>query len=412
MTMNDNRIFNIRAHTEKKKLIISFSISESFSRYFRSHEFRCEYTENIDSIPYGIAVIPFVCNVLPFVWLTDATLELDELDEDFASCINELRIGYKSMYPNLDFKGEIKSKRIKYNTIDKQYKSISFFSGGVDAFATLIAHIEEHPTLFGICGADIKIDNKEGWTIVEEQIAKVSEQFKIDAIYCHTNFREFTNEEALNRFVTELGANDDWWHGFQHGIGLIGHAAPLAYLYGYKTTYIASSYTIRERPYITCASDPRIDNHVQFCGSIVCHDQFEFNRQDKIKHIVDYCRSHDCKIKLRVCWRSTDGNNCCKCEKCIRTVFALLAEKEDPKAYGFDDVNLREMKYQLLYKIKMQPLMLPFWDDIIDRLKEQDKGSTQIEWLRRYNANKLNNNIVKRVMPKIIKLLKKLNFGK
>ena len=339
-----------------------------------------------------------MCNVLPIVWLTDATLYLDELDEDFYNCVEKLKQGYREIYPNLQFKGKIECKKIRYEREECNQRSLVFFSGGVDAFATLIAHIDECPTLFSICGADVKLANKTGWNTVMTQIKEVSDNFNLYAIQCYSNFREFIDEEKLCELVTDLGAKDDYWHGFQHGIGLIGHAAPLAYSYGYTKNYIASSYTIRERGICTCASDPRIDNSMRFCDSKVCHDQFEYNRQEKIQHIVEYCRKNNVNVKLRVCWITDSGNNCCTCEKCIRTIYGILAEKENPMSYGFYDVNLLKLKCLLKYKIRIADILLPLWGDIINRLNEQEKGSTEIEWLRGYNVEKIENNQVKRIL--------------
>jgi hypothetical protein len=36
-----------------------------------------------------------------------------------------------------------------------------------------------------------------------------------------------------------------------------------------------------------------------------------------------------------VCYFSTDGKNCCKCEKCSRTITGLLLEGIDPNQHGF-----------------------------------------------------------------------------
>lgn len=367
-----------------------FVVKGALKNYFKAEEFFANYSEELDEIPYGIAVIPFVCNVLPIVWLTDAVLELDELDKDFYNCIEKLKFGYEEMYPRLSFKGRIDCMPIKYVPKEKERRSLTFFSGGVDAFATLLAHIDENPTLFSICGADIKLNNKAGWSVVMKQIDEVSKTLNLPAIQCYSNFREFVDEEKLCGLVAEAGANEDYYFGFQHGIGLIGHAAPLAYQYGYMMNYIASSYTIRERPYITCASDPRIDNNVEFCGAKVHHDLFEYNRQEKINHIVDYCNKHRRAVKLRVCWHSDRGENCCKCEKCYRTICGLIAEGANPKEYGLnvDAIDLLKLRTEIWLrnvlhkKRKMLPPdghSIPFWTEIKDRYIE-NKTNIPLRW--------------------------------
>lgn len=372
---------------------VVFAAPKALLPYFKGNEFNAEYSMPVENLPYGIGVIPFVCNVLPIVWLTDAMLRLEELDEDFYNSIADFKRGYEEMYPNLQFKGKIECKRIvKHQPLCNENRSLVFFSGGVDAFATLFAHINEKPTLFSICGADIALSNKRGWANVQRQIDDVGAKFGLSTIQCYSNFREFIDEEKLCDLVASLGAKDDWWHGFQHGIGLIGHAAPLAYQYGYMTNYIASSYTIRERPYITCASDPRIDNFVQFCGAKVCHDQFEYNRQEKIHHVVDYSQSINKPIMLRVCWIAGEGENCCKCEKCKRTIFGLLAAGADPNDFGFvlSDRDIRRLVREIKWKDIIPTHILILWKDIQEDVTRSTNNDKRLRWLYWYNFERWN----------------------
>ena len=120
----------------------------------------------------------------------------------------------------------------------------------------------------------------------------------------------------------------------KHGIALLSHAAPYVYLKGISTVYIASANAADELE-IRCASDPTLDNHVRFADCRVIHDGFEFGRQAKVHNIVDYVRRTGNAVPLHVCWESQEGSNCCQCEKCYRTMTGLMAEGEDPVAYGF-----------------------------------------------------------------------------
>ena len=46
-----------------------YEISGEWSEAFNlSENFFVEYSCNISNIPFGIAVIPFLCNILPIVW--------------------------------------------------------------------------------------------------------------------------------------------------------------------------------------------------------------------------------------------------------------------------------------------------------------------------------------------------------
>ena len=70
---------------------ICYLIEGNCCKYFnieKGNTFRIEYNENIERVPKNIAVIPFIVNVLPIVWLTDAILEVEELDRTFYNSIN------------------------------------------------------------------------------------------------------------------------------------------------------------------------------------------------------------------------------------------------------------------------------------------------------------------------------------
>lgn len=338
---------------------VRYKVEGDLQRYLKEGLFRftTEYSESVANVPYSIAVIPFVANVLPLVWLAGGELIIEELDKSFYNSINEFKHGYTNMYPMLDFKGKVTANRIISNDIEKTNNTAAFFSGGVDAFATLLAHIEEKPLLLTLWGADVKLNDTGGWENVKQRIEHTANTFCLENIFIRTNFREIFNDKQLSGLIKHSG--DSWWHGFQHGIGIISHAAPLVYTRHLAKVYIASSFTIREKGLVTCASDPSIDNHVKFCGSQVVHDQYEYARQDKIRHICEFVRERGVSIYLHVCWISSGGKNCCHCEKCYRTMLALFAEGEDPIDYGFcyttDDLkkSYRRLKYQMSFRFKV-----------------------------------------------------------
>lgn len=82
---------------------------------------------NLENVPISILVIPLICNILPIIWITDGILYIDEIDEDFFKSINEFKKGYIEMYPQVDFRGDIKVRKIiKYEPITKG-RSATFF---------------------------------------------------------------------------------------------------------------------------------------------------------------------------------------------------------------------------------------------------------------------------------------------
>lgn len=237
------------------------------------------------------------------------------------------------MHPKIDFLGKL----VFESLIENKYEGTStslFFSSGVDSFCSLYKHLKEKPILITLHGSDMTLEDEIGWNIVKNNVVEISRKFNLEKIFISSTFRTITNYMNLTDLVYEK-SKDNYWHGFQHGIAIIGHLAPISYKYKIKTNYFASSFSIYDKN-VVCASYPTIDNNVKFCSCDTIHDCFEMRRQDKIKYICDFSQENDIKTKLRVCWESIGGENCDICEKCIRTILAIYSEGKNPKDYGFN----------------------------------------------------------------------------
>lgn len=344
------------------KIHYIFSVSTNLKRYFSGNNFIIEYPRDISSVPKAVLAVPFVCNVLPVIWLENAELQISELDADFYNSIPEFKKGYINMYPDAEFKGKlivdniVECRKLNQNGVG------TLFSGGLDATTTFLRHLNEKPDLISIWGSDITFDNIKGWKPVQNAIDEVAVRYDVDHFNIRSSFREFDKEWELEKtYKNEL--HDGWWHGVKHGIGLLGHAAPIIWIQGIKTLYIASTYSPADGK-VTCASDPTIDNYVRFCGCQVMHDGFELGRQGKAKYLVSYHKANPEKnIKLHVCWESKNGGNCCHCEKCYRTMAAIWIEGDDPKEYGFEyssDV-LKNMKKKMMLECNYLPYIKKEW---------------------------------------------------
>lgn len=415
-----NSIKAERVTADNKRVTVEYTVSECLKSYFHSCVFEAEYKMDgqcvdLAEVPQSVLVIPFVCNVLPIIWLTNATLELGELDYDFYQAIDEFKQGYVNMYPDCCFQGNVNVGTLVKNTVEHQDKSATFFSGGVDAYCTLLNHLSEHPYLIALWGADIPYNDEKGWEILHRQLAAAAGELRLPLCTVHSNFREVLNVAALDKsFQQKL--HDGWWHGAQHGIGLIGHAAPLSYSIGIKTLYIAASYC--KEAYHTCASDPSIDNYVRFCGTQTIHDAF-ISRQQKIRAIIKGKKAKDVPVHLHVCWQTTDGNNCCVCEKCIRTIMAFFAEAENPSDYGFTPVRevYRNCVKLCRTAITYNENVIPLWEDIQkaainNRKKIRESGlEPYIRWIYTADFKKINRRLSRKETFNIVKsrLYKLLN---
>lgn len=364
-----NKIEVIQIEKVGTKICVHFKVDGDVKRYFQTDIFVSEYINDISAVPDSIAVIPFVCNVLPIIWLTDSFLNLPVLDQSFYNGLEQIKEGYCKMYPNMLFRGILEVGNIVDNKINIERSKRNctvLFSGGIDAFSTLLNHINERPILLTIWGADIKLNDTQGWNNVYGHTRKVAQSLGLEYGYVKANFREFIAVDRLSVLVKESG--DEWWHGFQHGIGLIGLVAPIAYLKKLYCVYIASSYAVNN---VTCASHPTIDNYVAFAGCNTIHDQYMYTRQQKVGDICAYARRVGQYPLLRVCWESSGGKNCGYCEKCLRSVYGLIVEGEEPNNYGFhikpDKIRLSINKIIQTYKFPIHNRC--YWKEIQQRYR-------------------------------------------
>lgn len=343
----------------------------------------------IENVPQGVLAIPFVCNVLPIIWLIDAELVVPELDQDFYESIPEFKKGYVDMHRDASFLGKITVQKVTLNRPNQSGRSAAFFSGGVDAWCTLTRHIEEKPDLIAIWGADIAPDNREGWEILHTALAESARKVHLPLITIHSTFRRFLQEGKLETTFFPV-LHDGWWHAVQHGIGLIGHAAPCNYLRGVSTQYIAASFST-EDGLVSCASWPTIDNYVKYCGCRTIHDAF-ITRQAKVHQIVQYKQKEGAEVRLHVCWKTTGGKNCGQCEKCIRTMMALLIEGADPREYGFDALpDFLYVKRFIREEFPFDAILKPLWKQLQGAMKEngamlrQKPYYNDIKWIEKFD---------------------------
>lgn len=346
--------------------------------------FEIQYSMDVSEVPSGVAVVPFLANVLPISWVYDAVVETKECDEEFYHCVEAVKESYSKMYPMLDFGGALKATKLSRNRTEHNEGAIAFFSGGVDSYDTLLRHKDEKLLLMSLWGADISLESEDGFQKVETLLKETALEYGAEWVTVKSGFREFVHYDVLGEYIKL--SRDNWWHGFQHGIGIIAHSAPVAYLMKKKTVYLASSLTAEDKGVITCASDPDIDNQLQFCGCSVWHDGYDYKRQQKVEHILQYAKKTGRNIPLRVCWETQSGKNCCKCEKCFRTMLEIYAEGYNPEEYGFvcskDDWANLSKQVQDGKGLPIAEIYYPMYYDIQNRMREKYTREEVMEPLR------------------------------
>lgn len=383
-----NKFIIDKVYAKNNKIYYEYRIEgkESFKKLFWMGElFSVEYNEKMEDVPQSILAIPLVCNILPIIWVNNATIYLEEIDKTFYKSISEVKKGYKEMLPYIHFQGKIKAKKKVRNNYEVTNKKATFFSGGVDSYSTLIRIMDKKPDLITIWGADIDFENEEGWKVVKQYVEGIGKKYHLKNVLIKTALRRFIDNSELEKQYHEL-LDDNWWHAMQHGIGLIGNVAPYAYKYKLQTIYIPSTYT-KEDKNIVCASKPEIDDQVKFGNTTVLCEGTDFNRQQKVNGIAKYIKDNNDNIKLRVCYKSADGENCCNCEKCYRTIMAFISQKINPNDIGFnvDKDKMNQIKEEMTNKNILETVGANIlWQDIrkeFEKEKDYWYKNEDVNWI-------------------------------
>lgn len=353
----------------EKKLNYEYVYDSKISKYFKTNEkLYVKYDKDITNVPQSILVIPLLANVVTISWFAGFDIEVNELDEDFFNSLNKIKAEFEKNYPQV----KNNNSKIKYNKLVKNdynvAQSAMLFSGGVDAFTTYFRHVDECLDLITIHGADLKTDDSEQWNNLKAIISTEELIAFNKKLFLESNIRTF-----YTYHVDLLLPNLGWWGKVQHGLALNCLLAPLAYINSYKKIYIASSYT--ENVEISWGSMPQIDNQIRWGNTVIIHDGYELQRQEKVETIVSEVNKKKSHLNLHVCYSEVDKkNNCGKCEKCLRTIVGVILANGNPNNLGFN--NIDEKIYDLVLKEFANGFSTKgvqyFWWEINQKIKKQD----------------------------------------
>jgi hypothetical protein len=239
-----------------------------------------------------------------------------------------------------------------------------FFSGGIDSFATLrtnrLGFPLEHPWSIetGVLVYGLELDDLESFQHVLNSLSPLASQIGIELIPIYTNlYLQYRAEDNRNRFSF-------WWYKFM-GAALASVAHALARRL--TVVSIATDYDVaNQRPH---GSHPYLDPNYSSWDLRIRHDGLALSRFAKTKLIADW----DVALQnLRVCNRyrhyQSDRLNCGECEKCIRTMLALLAlgVLNRTRAFPRNDVS----EELLRSVVKVEYASAPFYEELVGPLAE------------------------------------------
>ncbi len=233
------------------------------------------------------------------------------ISPQLAGNLKDIQSFYFKTHPSQNLKPiEVITKpKLNKNNISNPKRIGAFFSGGVDSFYTLLEHQDEITDLIFIHGFDILPESEN--TLLSQttlnMVATVAKEMGKNAIIIKTNLKPL-----LDAYLD--------WAAIGYGVGLFTIAHLLSPVL--KKIYIPSSMPI-EFEKTAIGSSPSLDPLWSTEQFAIIYDDNHFDRLGKIKKIA----INPLVLKhLRVCWENPKGEyNCCKCEKCIRTMICLQA---------------------------------------------------------------------------------------
>lgn len=243
-----------------------------------------------------------------------------------------------------------------------------FFSGGIDAFATLRANRLnfplEHPWSIkdGLLVYGLELDEPQAFEHVKHSLSDAAHDAGITFIPVYTNvYLNYRKEDAKNKFGF-------WGDKFE---GAVLSAVAHAFSQRLTVVSIAGSFDIPNlHPH---GSHPLLDPNYSTSDLRIRHDGIELSRFAKIKLIADW----DVALQyVRVCnmykrYRK-DRLNCGRCEKCIRTMLSFLALGilEHNRAFPKPDIS-EEMLHSV---ISLDKTTFPFYGELLTPLAERGRN--------------------------------------
>lgn len=239
-----------------------------------------------------------------------------------------------------------------------------FFSGGIDALATVranrLGYPPDHPGSIkdGLLVCGLEIQKREVFGYVLDSLSVPAKDAGLDLIPIFTNIRDVGPEK-----------DDDFWGNFWLTEFMGAALSSVAHGVSKRLTKVSinSDYDIPNL--IPLSSHPLVDPCYSSSDLIISHEGITLSRFDKTKLVAEWGLA----LKyLRVCNKTelyqAGRMNCGKCEKCVRTMLALEALGVLKKTSAF---SVREVTEDLVMKaVYLSKSTVPLYGELISPLEE------------------------------------------
>ncbi len=397
---SSTNFIHIDSELSSSRVLSRITVSENLEKYFLSYDYFSEYDEPILD-ETSILNIPALSIVLPIAWITGADVYAEELDETYTHSMEKVQEEYKKIYPKAPFKTKlIAKKKVKQDNYAEG--TALLFSGGVDSTYTLFEKIDLNPRLIMLFGVmDIPIENTELHQQIKARYTAFARKANLKLNFINTNALNLLNHERLRHLWGKYQETHegDYWNGIGYSLGHIGQAAPIS-INRFNKLLFAASYDSGHSVIINPdASSPEVDEKIEWSNLKVIHDS-DLHRSEKVKRMREFLTDNG--VYLRVCWSDSKYLtpnkllNCSKCEKCLRTIVALILAEVDPNKCGFNvsETTFELIRYLLTEKVLTKKGVETWWkplqQSIPENIETDIHGSKKFfEWFRECDLDKM-----------------------
>jgi hypothetical protein len=238
------------------------------------------------------------------------------------------------------------------------------FSGGIDSLSTLrtnrLQYSVEHPRSIKdgllVCGLEIR--EQRIFEYVLNSLTDLAKDADITLIPLHTNIRSLGPEN-----------NNDFWGDFWLNKSMGATFSAISHALAKRLTEVSINSCHDIPNLIPYSSHPLVNPNYSSSNLRIRHEGIILSRFEKTKLVSgwDLALQH-----LRVCNKTEDYQigrlNCGKCEKCVRTMLALLALGLLDKSQAFP---IHDVSEELVMNVvQLAPNTFPLYKELLIPLTE------------------------------------------
>lgn len=294
-----------------------------------------EYGFDLKDVPISVLNIQFVANMLTLAMFENGSIYVEELDRTFYEAIPDILDGYRALYPDRSIGCSVICKKLVDNSYAPEEEKVMAFTGGVDATSAMAGYICEKLVLANIWGGDIRLDNAVRYNAHKQYFQRLAQQYGFGFAPVKSNFRFiYVDSKIPYKFA------HDWWCAVGHSVQILAVLTPIAYHKKAEKIYMASSYPFKEheKSKVADCNYMPIVNAFRFGSCLTQQCDTQKTRAEKVQNIIaTLSPQKEGQINILACWNHKKDSlvNCCRCEKCARTIMNIKACKADPNLFGF-----------------------------------------------------------------------------